>query len=47
MLHTLVIDPEVSGRGYGKQFVAFYEEYARENGCKVLRMDTNLSLIHI
>ena len=41
VLHTLVIDPEVSGRGYGKQFVAFYEEYARENGCKVLRMDTN------
>ena len=41
VLHTLVIDPEVSGRGYGKQFVAFYKEYARENGCKVLRMDTN------
>lgn len=41
VLHTLVIDPEASGRGYGKQFVAFYEEYARENGCKVLRMDTN------
>ena len=41
VLHTLVIDPETSGRGYGKEFVAFYEEYAREKGCKVLRMDTN------
>ena len=41
VLHTLVIDPEVAGRGYGKRFVAFYEDYAREKGCKVLRMDTN------
>ena len=41
VLHTLVIDPDTAGRGYGKQFVAFYEDYAGENGCKVLRMDTN------
>ena len=41
VLHTLVIDPEAAGRGYGKRFVAFYEDYAREKGCKVLRMDTN------
>ena len=41
MLHTLVIDPDTAGRGFGKQFVAFYEDYARKNGCKVLRMDTN------
>lgn len=41
VLHTLVIDPEKSGRGYGKKFVDFYEDYARENGCKYLRMDTN------
>ena len=41
VLHTLVIDPDTAGRGFGKQFVAFYEDYARENGCKVLRMDTN------
>lgn len=41
VLHTLVIDPDAAGRGFGKQFVAFYEVYARQNGCKVLRMDTN------
>ncbi|MBP3484092.1 MAG: GNAT family N-acetyltransferase [Oscillospiraceae bacterium] len=41
VLHTLVVEPEASGRGVGKAFVGFYEDYARENGCKVLRMDTN------
>lgn len=41
VLHTLVIDPDTAGKGYGKQFVAFYEDYARENGCRALRMDTN------
>ena len=41
VLHTLVIDPDTAGRGFGKQFVAFYEDYARKIGCKVLRMDTN------
>ena len=41
VLHTLVIDPDTAGRGLGKQFVAFYEDYAKENGCRVLRMDTN------
>lgn len=42
VLHTLVIDTEKSGRGYGKKFVEFYEDYAREKGCKYLRMDTNV-----
>lgn len=41
VLHTLVIDPNKSGKGYGKRFVDFYEDYAREKGCKYLRMDTN------
>lgn len=41
VLHTLAIDPDKSGRGYGKRFVKFYEDYAREKGCKYLRMDTN------
>lgn len=41
VLHTLVVDPAANGRGYGKQFVAFYEQYARDNGCPYLRMDTN------
>lgn len=41
VLHTLVIDPTAAGRGYGKKFMAFYEQYALENGCPYLRMDTN------
>ena len=30
-----------AGRGYGTQFVRFYEQYAREHGCPELRIDTN------
>lgn len=41
VLHTLVIDPQTAGRGYGKKFVAFYEQLALENDCRCLRMDTN------
>lgn len=41
VLHTLVVDPSVTAKGIGKKFVAFYEDYARENGCRVVRMDTN------
>ncbi len=40
VLHTLVVDPDCSGKGIGKAFVAYYEEYARQEGCKDLRMDT-------
>ena len=41
VLHTLVVDPSVFGRGIGRRFVAFYEDYARDHGCRYLRMDTN------
>ena len=41
VLHTLVIDPLEKGKGYGKTFVEYYEQYAREHGCPYLRMDTN------
>lgn len=41
VLHTLVVDPAASGRGIGTGFVGFYERYAREQGCRFLRMDTN------
>lgn len=41
VLHTLAVDPELCGRGCGTKFVEFYEEYARENACVYLRMDTN------
>ncbi len=41
VLHTLVVDPLRAGRGYGTAFVAYYESYAKNSGCPVLRMDTN------
>ena len=41
VLHTLTIAPHAAGQGYGKAFVGFYEEYARMQGCRYLRMDTN------
>ena len=41
VLHTLVIDPEMQGKGYGTRFVRFYEDYALAQGCPYLRIDTN------
>ncbi len=41
VLHTLVISPKAGGKGLGKQFVKFYEDYAWENGMPELRLDTN------
>lgn len=41
ILHTLVVDPECSGQGYGREFVHFYEKYAFEAECPYLRIDTN------
>ena len=41
VLHTLVIDPHCSGKGYGRAFLLFYESYARQTGCTELRIDTN------
>lgn len=40
VLHTLVVSPNVAGKGIGRAFVTFYEQYAKEQGCKDLRMDT-------
>ena len=42
VIHTLVVDPEASGRGVGGGFVRFYEDYALRNSCPYLRMDTNV-----
>ena len=41
VLHTLVVSPAHSGKGYGSRFVAYYEDYARAHDCPYLRMDTN------
>lgn len=41
VLHTLVVDPDKSGKGYAKCFLQFYEELAEEEKCSALRIDTN------
>ena len=41
VLHSLVVDPAVKGRGCGSAFVRFYEELARTTGRPYLRIDTN------
>ena len=41
VLHTLVISGRVKRKGLGEQFLKFYEDYAREHGCRYLRLDTN------
>lgn len=41
VLHTLVISPESKGKGFGKEFLSFYEKYAFNHGCIDLRIDTN------
>ena len=41
VLHTLVVEPAAKGQGLGAAFAAFYERYAREQGCPCLRIDTN------
>jgi len=41
VLHTLVVSPSGMSSGIGKEFVLFYEEYARKHNCPFLRIDTN------
>ncbi len=41
VLHTLVVSPSAMTGGIGREFVEFYEQFAIENGCPYLRMDTN------
>ncbi len=43
VLHGLAVDPLEKGKGCGRGFVAFYEDYARQHGCPALRMDTNVT----
>lgn len=42
VMHTLVVEPSIKKHGYGKKMVEFYENYARENNCPNLRIDTNV-----
>ena len=41
VLHTMMISPAEFGKGYAREFLQFYEEYALEHGCTELRIDTN------
>lgn len=42
VLHGLAVDPFEKSKGFGRAFVAFYENYAKQHGCSALRMDTNV-----
>jgi len=41
-IHTLVVDIDQAKMGYGADFIRYYESYAKENSCNVLRLDTNV-----
>lgn len=41
VMHNLVVEPSAKKRGYGRKMVGFYEEYAGENSCPYLRIDTS------
>ena len=41
VLHLLTVSPSAKGRGIGRKMLEFYEGFARQNGSKYLRMDTN------
>ena len=41
VLHTLTVDPAARGMGIGPAFVRFWEQLAAEEGCSILRIDTN------
>lgn len=45
VVHTLCIRPSVKSHGAGKAFIHFALELARQQGCKVVRLDTNLDNI--
>lgn len=40
VIHTLAVDPMFSHAGYGRLFVAFFEDYCRQKGWTVARLDT-------
>lgn len=42
VLHTLVVDPDFSRQGLGKEFIAFFEHYCRDMGYDVVRLDTQV-----
>lgn len=45
VLHTLVVEPDMYGKGYGSMMLDFYERYAIDRECTCLRIDTNIKNI--
>ena len=41
VIHTLTVSPSSSGKGYGTEFIRFYESMGKEMKLKDLRLDTN------
>ena len=41
VLHTLAVDPDARGMGIGPAFVRYWENLAADEGCSILRIDTN------
>ncbi len=41
VIHTLIISRKTDLKGLGGDFLAYYEAFALEHGCKYLRLDTN------
>jgi ribosomal protein S18 acetylase RimI-like enzyme len=41
VIHTLIISRKTDRKGLGSDFLAYYEAFALEHGCKYLRLDTN------
>ncbi|MBE6046001.1 MAG: GNAT family N-acetyltransferase [Clostridiales bacterium] len=41
VIHTLIISRKTDLKGLGSDFLAYYEAFALEHGCKYLRLDTN------
>ena len=39
-LHRLAIHPDYQGQGLAKYFIDYVENYAKENGCLSVRLDT-------
>ena len=40
VIHLLLVRPSMSGKGIASQLLEFVSEKAKENNCKVLRLDT-------
>ncbi len=41
IIHTLTVSPKATGRGFGEEFIRFYEDMGRKLSLKALRLDTN------